>query len=63
VPLRSPITGRFISAAAAKAVPKRRDIESCLRAKRGSPPRGKSWFAIAGRYPERFEDFLADTDE
>lgn len=52
---RDPITGRFLTRAAAD---RRRGVESFLRAQLGAPPSGKSWVAIAGKYPDRFEDFL-----
>lgn len=62
-PFRDPITGRFISKARAALIPNRRQVEAFLRARLGNPPAGKSWYAIAGRYPERFEDYLADVEE
>ena len=49
--------GRFLTSARAT---EQRGIESYLRAQLGAPPRGKSWSQIAGKYPERFIDYLQD---
>ena len=49
--------GRFISKAAAG---RQRGVEQYLRAQLGAPPAGKSWQQIAGKYPERFADYLQD---
>lgn len=47
--------GRFLSKAGAT---RQRSMEQYLRSVLGAPPAGKSWAQIAGKYPERFEDFL-----
>lgn len=60
--IRNPITGRFMPAVQAARIPDRGKVENFLRARLGNPPAGKSWYAIAGRYPERFEDYLADAE-
>ena len=49
--------GRFLTKAASG---RQRGVESYLRAELGAPPRGKSWLQIAGKYPERFENYLQD---
>lgn len=49
--------GRFLSRSAAK---KQRGIENFLRAQLGAPPAGKTWQQIAGKYPDRFIDYLQD---
>lgn len=54
---RDPFTGQFIS----KSLASRNEaIEKALRAKWGAPPAGKTWQQIAGKYPERFLDYLDD---
>ena len=35
-----------------------RDIETAMRADLGAPPAGHQWNVIAGKYSERFEDYL-----
>jgi len=47
--------GRFITKARAT---QNRSMESLLRAQLGAPPAGKNWQQIAGKYPERFMDYL-----
>ncbi len=37
-----------------------RSKEAFLRSKWGAPPAGKSWMQIAGKYPERFVDYLEE---
>lgn len=54
---RRGLGGRFLSSARANA---QRGIESFMRSQLGAPPGGKSWVQIAGKYPERFIDFLED---
>lgn len=49
--------GRFLSKANAA---KQRGVESYLRAQLGAPPAGKTWAQIAGKYPQRFIDYLQD---
>ncbi len=49
--------GRFVTKSRAT---QNRGIESYLRAQLGAPPSGKSWQQIAGKYPERFVDYLED---
>jgi len=49
--------GKFMSKAAAA---RQRGVESYLRAQLGAPPAGKQWAQIAGKYPERFADYLQD---
>ena len=49
--------GRFLSRTAAR---RQQGVESWLRAQLGAPPAGKTWAQIAGKYPERFEDYLQD---
>ena len=49
--------GRFISK---KAAVRQHGVESYLRAQLGAPPAGKNWQQIAGKYPERFADYLQD---
>ena len=49
--------GRFLSAGRAT---EQRGIESYLRAQLGAPPAGKTWVQIAGKYPQRFIDYLED---
>ena len=51
--------GRFISKVAAT---RQRGVESYLRATLGAPPAGKNWAQIAGKYPERFADYLQDVN-
>lgn len=51
--------GRFVTKARAT---QNRSIESYLRAQLGAPPAGKNWQQIAGKYPERFMDFLEGFD-
>lgn len=51
--------GQFLSRAAADRA---RGVESFLRAQLGAPPAGKTWQQIAGKYPERFEDFLNELE-
>lgn len=50
-------SGRFLSAANAE---RQRGVEQWLRAQLGAPPAGKTWAQIAGKYPDRFEDYLDD---
>ncbi len=52
--------GRFVTSARAS---KQRGIESYLRAQLGAPPAGKSWAQIAGKYPQRFIDYLQEPDD
>ena len=49
--------GRFITKARAVH---QRGVESYLRAQLGAPPAGKTWAQIAGKYPERFIDYLQE---
>ncbi len=49
--------GRFLSRQGAKH---QRGVESYLRAQLGAPPAGKTWAQIAGKYPQRFIDYLED---
>lgn len=37
-----------------------RKVEAYLREQLGSPPGGNDWVSIAGKYTERFSDFLQD---
>lgn len=55
--LRRGPSGRFLSKAAAE---RGRGVESWLRAQLGAPPSGKTWQQIAGKYPERFADYLQE---
>ena len=48
-------TGRFLTSARAT---QQRGVESYLRAQLGAPPAGKTWAQIAGKYPQRFIDYL-----
>ena len=49
--------GRFLTRAGAT---RQRNVESYLRAQLGAPPAGKTWAQIAGKYPEKFIDYLED---
>jgi len=49
--------GRFLSASRAR---EQRGVEQWLRAQLGAPPAGKTWAQIAGKYPDRFIDYLED---
>lgn len=49
--------GRFITKSAAE---RNRGVEGYLRSKLGAPPAGKAWHQIAGKYPDRFMDYLGD---
>ena len=51
--------GRFVTKARAT---QNRSMESFLRAQLGAPPAGKNWQQIAGKYPERFADFIEGID-
>lgn len=51
--------GRFVTKARAA---QNRSVESYLRAALGAPPAGKNWQQIAGKYPERFIDYLEGID-
>lgn len=52
-------SGQFITKAGAV---RQRGVESYLRAQLGAPPAGKQWQQIASKYPERFEDYLAELE-
>ena len=49
--------GKFLSRAKADRF---RNIETALRAELGAPPAGKTWQQIAGKYPERFMDYVGE---
>lgn len=49
--------GRFLTR---KAAARQQGVEQFLRAQLGPPPAGKSWAQIAGKYPDRFIDYLED---
>ena len=51
--------GRFITKSRAT---QNRSIEAYLRAELGAPPAGKQWQQIAGKYPERFADYVQGFD-
>lgn len=50
-------SGRFLSRTGAA---RQQGVENFLRAQLGAPPAGKSWAQIAGKYPDRFIDYLED---
>lgn len=50
-------SGRFLSSANAA---RQQQVEQWLRAQLGAPPAGKMWAQIAGKYPDRFTDYLED---
>lgn len=54
---RRGIGGRFVTKSRAA---QNRGIEAALRAELGAPPAGKQWQQIAGKYPERFADYLGE---
>lgn len=35
-------------------------VEAALRAELGAPPSGQSWFVIASKYPDKFEDYVSE---
>jgi len=51
--------GRFLSKTGAI---RQQKVESWLRAQLGAPPAGKTWAQIAGKYPQRFLDYLEDLE-
>ena len=51
--------GRFTSAA---NFARMQGVENYMRAQLGAPPSGKSWVQIAGKYPDRFADYLAEIE-
>ena len=52
-------SGRFLSKTNAI---RQQKVESWLRAQLGAPPAGKTWAQIAGKYPQRFMDYLEDLE-
>ena len=49
--------GRFLTRQGAV---RQQQVEQWLRAQLGAPPAGKMWAQIAGKYPDRFTDYLED---
>ena len=47
-------------AGTAARLKRQQGVESFMRAQLGAPPAAKSWQQIAGKYPERFADYLQD---
>jgi Ni/Co efflux regulator RcnB len=52
--------GRFLSRAAST---RQKGVESYLRAQLGAPPAGKTWAQIAGKYPQRFIDYMDELNQ